>query len=140
MRVLASLALLSLLGACHPRVTRSDQDNFTLHAGRSGIRPFVAALERGFGTSAEVEDVDLPKSDPSQLFRVDGSGVIVIVVSMPDDRCNPNAPMHSTYKQGEYRIDLVYRTRSADKRQRARQTLAEAARKAGQALTTFKEC
>ena len=140
MRVFVPLALIGLLGACHPSLTRADQDNFTLHAGRNGIQPFVAALRRGFGVSAEVEDLHFAQSDPSQLFRVSGSDVTVIVNPVPDDRCNPNAPMHSTYTQGEYRIDLLYRTRSADKRQQARKALAEAAKEAGQALANFKEC
>jgi hypothetical protein len=140
MRVFPSLALIGLLGACHPSVTRPDQDNFTLHAGSNGIQPFIAALERGFGASADVENLDRPQSDPSQLFEVDGSGVTVMVTPIPDDRCNPNAPMHSTYKQGEYRIDLIYRTPFADKRQQAKKVLGEAAKEAGQALTTFKAC
>jgi hypothetical protein len=140
MRIFAPLALIGLLGACHPSITRPDQDNFTLHAGRSGIQPFVATLERRFGASADIEDLQFPQSDPSKLFRVDGRGVTVVVNPVPDDRCDPNAPLYSTYKQGEYRIDLVYRTRSADRRQQASKALAEAASEAGHTITTFKEC
>lgn len=140
MRVFEPLALIGLLSACHANLTRPDQDNFSLLAGRNGIQPFVAALERRFGASAEIENLDLPQSDRTQLFEVDGSGVTVVVNPVPDDRCDPDAPMHSTYKQGEYRIDLVYRTRSASKREQGRETLAQSAKEAGLALTRFKEC
>jgi hypothetical protein len=107
--------VLCLLGACH--VTRSPQDNFTLQAGSAGIQPFVAAIEHAFGKSAQRERLNFPDSDPTELFEVSGTGVKIIVNPLPDDRCNPNAPMHSTYKQGQYRIDLVYETKSMEKRE-----------------------
>jgi hypothetical protein len=121
-------------------LARPDQDNFITHAGTAGIQPFVVALERRFGTSAEAQDIDLPGVGPARLFSLDGSGVTVVVNPLPDDRCNPNAPYQATYKQREYRIDVIYRTKSLTMRQSAKQALALSAKDAGQTLMPFKEC
>ena len=64
----------------------------------------------------------------------------MIVAPVADDRCDPNAPMHSTYKQGEYRVDLVYETSSNKKREAARAALIGSAKQAAQTLDPFKEC
>ena len=135
---LIALVIIGLLAGC--RVTRPDQDNFTIHAGSSGIQPFVAALERRLGTSAKVSDINLPNSDPSRLFELDSNGATVIVNPLPDNRCNPNAPDHATYKQAEYRVDLVYRTPSAQGRQSAMKIVSASAMEAGKTLIPFKEC
>lgn len=139
MRLLTAFAFVGLLGGCDARVTNADQDNFSLHAGARGIEPLVAALERRLRTSAISTELKL-NSDPARIFRMDGRGVTVLIVPVPDDRCNPNAPYHSTYKQGEYRIDFVYQTKSATKRQAAKEILGASARDAAQSLTPFEEC
>jgi hypothetical protein len=133
-----ALALLCLVGGC--RLTRPPQDNFTLHTGGAGIRPFVAALEHAFGTTAEAQRLNLPESDPAELFAIHSSSATVVINPIPDDRCNPNAPMHSTYKQGEYRIDLVYETTSTERQQAAKRLLLNSATEAGLATVPFKEC
>ena len=74
------------------------------------------------------------------MLEISGQGVTIMVVPVPDDRCNPNAPMHSTYKQREYRIDVVYQTSSTEKREAAKQTVIGSAKEAGQRLVPFKEC
>ena len=132
-----ALVPFSLLGACH--WTRPPQDNFTIHAGGSGIEPFIAALSKRFGR-AEAQVYNPPESDPSQMFELRGQGAIVVVVPVPDDRCDPNAPMKSTYKQREYRIDLVYETSSSEKREAAKKLLIASATEAGRTLAPFKEC
>jgi hypothetical protein len=48
--------------------------------------------------------------------------------------------MHSTYKQAEYRIDLLYETNTAKERETAKQLLLMAVSDAGLAVATFKEC
>ena len=131
---------MGLLGGCNPTFTRAEQDNFTLHAGSNGIEPFVAALERRLGASAQADEINFPGSDASRLFRLSGRGVTVVVNPIPDDRCNPNAPRHATYKDGEYRIDLVYETRSQEERQFAKRILADSAKEVGQTLAPFREC
>jgi hypothetical protein len=52
----------------------------------------------------------------------------------------PNAPRHSTFKQGEYRLDVVYHTGLAQAREAARREVAQASQSAGVALTPYKEC
>jgi hypothetical protein len=129
-----------LLAGCNLSFTRAEQDNFTFHAGNAGIQPFVAALERRLGASAQARDVDFAGSDVSRLFRLSGRGVTVVVNPIPDDRCNPNAPLHATYKDGEYRIDLVYETQSQAERQSAKHILDDSAKEVGQKLMRFREC
>jgi len=131
---------MGMLGACNPTFTRADQDNFTVHAGTRGIQPFVAALERRLATSADAEEINSPDSDVYRLIALHAPDVTVVVNPMPDDRCNPNAPRHSTYSDREYRIDVVYETTSPAKRQSARRIVIEAAKEVGQALTPFREC
>lgn len=41
-RYLAAFILVAVLGGCQFSSTRPDQDNFTIHAGPSGIQPFIA--------------------------------------------------------------------------------------------------
>jgi hypothetical protein len=139
-RTLVALIVVGLLEACNPTFTRAEQDNFTLHAGKVGIQPFVAALERRLGTSAQSDELNLSDSDVTRLFSLSGRGVTVVVNPVPDDHCNPNAPFHSTYRNGEYRIDLVYETSSQAERQAAKRILADSAKEVGQGLIAFKEC
>jgi hypothetical protein len=133
-----ALAAFCLLGACH--LTRLPQDNFTLRAGSGGIQLFVAGLEHAFGRPATTVRLNFPDSDPSQMFEIEGHGVTITLNPVPDDRCNPSAPMHSTYKQGEYRIDVVYETNSIEKRKVAKRLLLATASDAGLAVVPFKEC
>ena len=132
------LAFAGLLGACH--LSRPPQDNFTVHAGSSGIRPLVAALERSHGTTATVRQLNIPDSDPTEIFSIDGRDAFITVAAVADDRCNPNAPMHLTYKQGEYRVDLVYETNAPAKRLAAKQLLLKSTSEAGLAAVPFEEC
>jgi len=60
-------------------------------------------------------------------------------VPVPDDRCNPNARLNSTFDDGEYRIDLVYRSKSQPDRTSAKNALIKAAHDDG-LITDFKEC
>src|SRR4051812_26387171 len=106
MRALVPLTLVGIVAAC--QLKTPEQDHFTLRAGNQGIRAFVTALERRLGTTAGVTDLHRPESDATQMFELNAGGVAVKVVPVPDDRCDSNASMHSTYRQGEYRIDVIY--------------------------------
>ena len=139
MRIVA-FALLCLVGGCQPEVTRPPQDNFTVHSGNAGIQPFVTNLEHAFGAKADSEELNLPDSDPAEVFTIRSWNVTVIIDPVPDDRCNPNASMHSTYKQGEYRVDLVYRTSSSEKREAAKRLVLVSAADRGLTAVPFKEC
>ena len=131
---------MGLLEGCNPTLKRAEQDNFMFHAGSAGVRPFVAALERRLRVSAQSQDINFPGSDVSRLFILSGHGVTVVVNPIPDDRCNPNAPRHATYKDGEYRIDLIYETQSQADRQSAERVLADSAKEVGQTIAPFREC
>ena len=65
---------------------------------------------------------------------------MLVMTQVPDDRCNPNAPMHSTFNDGEYRVDLVYRSGSVAGRSSARRALMQAAEDEGMKITPFNEC
>jgi hypothetical protein len=121
-------------------VTRADQDNFTTYAGKGGIEPFVAALSKRFSASATAQAYDFSDADPAKMYELESRDATLVVVPMPDARCNPDAARHSTYKEGEYRIDLVYRTRSQPERIAAKRKLVETAKEARQPIVAFKEC
>jgi hypothetical protein len=74
------------------------------------------------------------------MFRLDEATATLIISPEADDRCNPNAPRHSTFNDGEYRIDLVYRSASERVRNSARHKLMQAAHDQGLTVTSFKEC
>jgi hypothetical protein len=74
------------------------------------------------------------------MFRLDGQKATLVIMPVADDRCNPNAHRHATFKDGEYRIDLVYRSRSEIDRKSPRDTLIKSAEDEGLTITDFKEC
>jgi hypothetical protein len=51
-RSLTALTFIWLLAGC--RLTRPDQDNFTLQTGGSSVGPFAATLSSKLGTTAQV--------------------------------------------------------------------------------------
>jgi hypothetical protein len=129
---------MSLMCACSQSITRPDQDNFMLQAGRSGIQPFVAALEHGLATSADSRKINA--TEEVLMFWLRGSSATVVVAPVPDNRCNSNGPRIPTYNDHEYRIDLVYESKSQASREAAKRVVTESAREVGQTLTPFREC
>ena len=79
-------------------------------------------------------------NDPSRMFRLDGANATLVIAPVPDDHCDPNAPRHATFKNGEYRVDLVYRSGSEAARDAARRALIKSAQDEGLVITEFKEC
>src|SRR5215207_4104173 len=106
------ITLAILLGGCGSTVSRPDQSNFTIHASQSQAERLVQKLSSQFDASADARDLNGPGNDPSRLFQLEGPKATMVIVPVPDDRCNPSAPLHATFKDGEYRIDLVYGSRS----------------------------
>jgi len=129
-----------LIVGCGSTVSRPDQDNFTIHASKQRVAQLIQNLSRRFDASADAHDLDGIGNDPSRMFRLDGADATLIIIPVGDDRCNTNAPRHLTFKQGEYRIDLVYRTASAAARNTARQLLAHSVQDADLTMAKFKEC
>ena len=122
----SGLVLSLLLAGCS--ITRPDQDNFEIDASKGNIETFVAALSKTLQTSPERTIVSVHEADPGEMFTFKSRDAVVVVQSQPDERCNPNAPMHITYKQRRYDVDLVYRTSSEAKRLQAKQRLIGAAK------------
>jgi hypothetical protein len=138
-RTLPWILSIALVG-CSVTVTRPDQDNFEIDASNRDIEGFIRALSTKLETSADRTAVNFHDADPGELFRLDSKGITIIIESLPDDRCNPNAPMHTTYNRRRYAADLVYRTSSQPIRAHAKQTLIDSAREARVAIQPFKEC
>jgi hypothetical protein len=138
MRSSKSLALSALLFGCS--VTRPDQGNFEIDASKGSIEAFVSVLSTRFDASAEHTALDIPDSDPSEMFTLEGRDATIVVIAEPDDRCNPNAPRHATYHRKLYRADLVSRTRSQPTRMQAQQKLIGSAKQVGLPIQPFKEC
>ena len=131
---------LVLLGGCDFTLIRPDQDNFTVHSSKQQAERFVRTLSREFDATINPQDRNGLGNEPSRMFWLDGRNANLVVTPVPDDRCNPNASMRSTFNQGEYRIDLVYRSASEAARNSARRTLIHAAQREGLKITEFKEC
>ena len=64
---------------------------------------------------------------------------MVSLAAMPHDRCNPDAPFHTTFDPA-YRLDFIFRTTDPTERQAAKQKLFQAAADVGAQLTKFEEC
>lgn len=129
-----------LLSGCGSTVSRPEQSNFTIHASREQAERLVQTLSRQLDASADAHELDGLGNDPSRIFRLDGANATLVIAQVPDDRCNPNAPRHSTFNEGEYRIDLVYRSSSEAARNSARRTVIQSARDEGLTITDFKGC
>ena len=142
-----TFALAAVLAGCSD--TRPEQENFVLQTGSSGAQPFVTALARNLNSTVQHRTVHAPDSDGMKMFELKGKGVWVVLTSMPEDRCDINAPMHTTFQADEFRVDLVYaRPRfflwleraSSTERRAAKRMIFETAKGLGQKLAPFEEC
>src|SRR3954447_11956718 len=122
---LIACVALSLVG-CKLIVTRADQDNFVLSTDSVSAERFLDALSESLSGNWQSSDYAPPDSDQSKMYTLEASGVTVVLVPMPHDRCNPNASHHITFDHS-YRVDLVYRTSASAKREAAKRKLFEAA-------------
>ena len=136
---LAYLCVAAALGGCEIKTTRPDQENFVLNTSRVPVERFLDALSNHFSGSWEVTEADLPTQDPIKNYSLKAGNAIIVLSAMPHDRCNPDAPMHTTFDPA-YRVDFVYRTEHRAKRQAARQKLFQAVSEVGERLTKFEEC
>jgi hypothetical protein len=136
---LVYLCITAALGGCEIAMTRPDQENFVLDTSRVPIERFLGAVSKGLGGRWTTTDVNLPNQDPHKAYLLKSSDVSVVLSPMPHDRCNPNAPWHTTFDPA-YAVDLVYWTSDPAERQAAKQTLFQAASDIGERLTKFEEC
>lgn len=129
-----------LLSGCGSTLSRPKQGNFTIHASREQVERLVRTLSERLDASADAYELDGLGNDPSRMFRLDGANATLVIAQVPDDRCNPRARRHATFAEGEYRIDLVYRSGSETARSSAKRTVIRSARDEGLTIADFKEC
>ena len=141
-RVAAALSYLCVtfaLGGCEIGTPRPDQENFVLDTSKVPVHRFLDALANRLPGRRTATDVNLPNRDPSKVYWLKSSDVLVALAPMPHDRCNPNAPRHTTFDPA-YRVDFVYRTSDPGEREAAKRKLFQAASDVGERLTKFEEC
>jgi hypothetical protein len=110
-----------------------------LDTSRVPVERFLDVLSNRLSASWSESDVTTPDADPTKIYTLENSDVTVVLGAMPHDRCDPNAPWHLTYDKA-YRVDFVYRTSSASRRQAAKRELFQSAADVGERLIPFAEC
>jgi hypothetical protein len=110
-----------------------------LDASRVSAEEFLDALSKRLGGSWTVFDERVPDADPSKIYTLESRGISVTLSAIPHDRCNPNAPHHTTWDKA-YRIDFVYLTSDRVQREAAKRKLLQAASDVGERLIRFEEC
>lgn len=135
--LLGFVGFLFLLGCT---MNRPEQDNYLVDA--KGIGGEVLARELASRLKAEISTttLTLPDSDRAEMFRLDGQGFSLILMPLPDDRCNTKASFHSTYNDQQLRIDLIYNSLSAEDRAELKRALQAVADKLHAHMQPFEEC
>lgn len=136
----AAGAFLSMvvLNSCSQSST--PQDNFLIDARTTGAEMVAAQLSRALHATMTSDNVATPGSPPVKMFRLDGSGFVVILAPLPDDRCTVRAHRQPTYSNGQYRIDLVYKRSSIEFRENTKKSLWGAVRDLGVPIRVFSRC
>lgn len=119
---------------------RADQDNFLVDASNIGGVALARELSTGLKTKLSTTAFALPDSDKAEIFRLDGQDFMLILTPLPDDRCNPMASHHSTYKEQKFRLDLVYESSSPTANAKVKERLLGLATKLRIPMMKFTEC
>jgi hypothetical protein len=133
----AAVISVCAIAGCH--LEHPDQDNYLLDASRNGVAPFLQHVSANFDAKTKETPIRMT-GDPTTMYTFETNGIVVVVVPLPDDRCNTNAGSYATFDQRQYRIDILYETKSRFIRNAAKQLVIASATQATQPLTTFKEC
>lgn len=136
--LLVGLSVVQSVAGCS--LTRPDQENYLVDASGIGGAALARELSSRLGTNLKATQITLPDSDPAKVYRLDGRGFTLVFAPLPDDRCNPNASYHSTYKEQQFGIDLVYTTSSSATREAAKRKLLAALEKLRVPVEKFSEC
>jgi hypothetical protein len=110
-----------------------------LETRRVPVARFLDVVSDRFAGSWEVREVKAPSQDPSKSYLLRSRDAMIVLSAIPHDRCDFNAPMHTTFDPA-YRVDFIYLTEERAKREAAKQKLFEAASEIGERLTKFNEC
>lgn len=135
--LVVSLVCLILLGC---NVSRPDQDNFLVDAKGIGGEVLAREFASDLKASLTTTTLSLPDSDQTKVFRLDGQDFTVILMPLPDDRCNPEASFHSTYHDQQFRIDLIYGGSPAGLREELKRKLESVAARLHTNIEKFEEC
>jgi len=130
--------LVGFLTACTLRSI--PQENFLIDANAIGGAALANGLSTTLNAHLSFTNSKLPDSDEARIFRLDGQNYFLILTPLPDDRCNPQANSHSTYKENQFRADLVYESESKQQRSIAKQNVIKAFRKLNVPISKFQEC
>ena len=101
---------------------------------------FVKALEKNFDARAHRTPFRTVDNEPNEIYELSNSTAEVTVISIADDRCNPNASTHLTFDDAQYRVDLVFKTQDPADRTAATNALLAAGRAVGQELQRHSDC
>jgi hypothetical protein len=136
--VLGVLAATVALSSC--RLTHPDQENYIFDGGQSRLSNFVRSVEKQFNSRAKRTDFVTADNERNVLYELTSPKGDVDIISLPDDRCNPNASTHLTFNEQLYEVDLVFKTSDAAERRAATVALLRSARDAGGNLQPLEDC
>jgi hypothetical protein len=137
-RLFTALSTIGGLMACS--LQRANQDNFLVDASNIGGAALARELSTGLKTSLSTTERALPDSDRAKIFWLDGQDFMLVLTPLPDDRCNPKASFHSTYKEQMFRLDLVYESSSPTASEKVKESLLGLAAKLRIPIMKFTEC
>jgi hypothetical protein len=132
------LGLFVAVSSC--QITRPEQENYIFDGSRASIQQFIDKLQHNFGVDAERSEFITAYKEVIERYKVSTAVADITVISIGDDRCNPNAPLHTTYKEKMYEVDLVFKSQLPSHHNTARNKLFRSAQDVGAALTSLKEC
>ena len=91
-------------------VTRPPQVNLILNLDRHddlSIDSFIEEVSRRLSMKFSASDSNIPNANPSRQFEIYSDSVSIFVISVPDNKCIPIGTAHITYKERNYRIDIL---------------------------------
>ena len=135
---LATMSLTLLATGC--TVTRPDQENFVFDGQRVPVQQLVDRVEEKFDSKARKMMFRSPDDKPMVRYEVRSNIASATILSLGDDRCDPNAGPHFTFNDQQYAVFLVFRTSDPADRRKATETLLKAASEAGQPLARLTDC
>jgi len=134
------LAMVAMVATSSCRLTRPDQENYALDGQSVPVQNFVNALQSNFQATVRRDTFTTPVNEQMERYSVIGGLAHVTVISLGDDRCNPNAPVHTTFRQEQYEVDLIFTSQSVSEREAARKTLLRSAEQVGAKMEKLREC
>lgn len=127
-----------ILGSC--KITRPDQENYIFDGSKVPIEKFIDALKLNFHANVSRDNFTTPDNEPMRSYKLRGALANVTVISLGDDRCNTNAPFHTTFNDKLYEVDLVFNSHGAGDHEAAKEALLRSAQQVGTTLHILSNC